>query len=430
MIAFELLVVLGLVLLNGFFAMSELAVVSARRARLQQLADSGRAGAKAALALQAEPTRFLSTVQVGITLIGVLAGAYSSATLAHLLAAALVDSGMAARLADTVALAVVVVAITYLSLVLGELVPKRLALGDAAGIASRVALPMRVLSLVGAPLVWILEGSTNAILRLLGIRTDQRAEVTEEEIRTLIAEGAEAGVLHRAEQDMIEGVMRLADRPVRAVMTPRVEVAWLDIEAPVEEVRDTIARSGHSRFLVGRGGLDELVGVVQTKDLAIALLRGQSTDLGPLVREPIIVPESTPVLRLLERFRTAPVHLAVVVDEYGSLEGIVTPRDILTAIAGALPEGLEEDNPDAVRRDDGSWLVDGRMGTDEVERTLGVAGIADDGSYTTLAGFMLARMGRLPKAGDWFRWEGHRFEVVDMDGRRIDKVLVVPPRRR
>jgi putative hemolysin len=427
MIWFELLVVIGLVLLNGFFAMSELAVVSARRARLQQLAEQGRRGARTALGLQEEPTRFLSTVQIGITLIGVLAGAYSGATLSEPLSATLVGAGVPPGTAGTLALVIVVVGITYLSLILGELVPKRLALADAAGIAIRVAGPLRWISRFGAPLVWVLQRSTELVLRSLGMKSEATAQITEEEIRALIAEGAESGVLHRVEREMIEGVMRVADRPARSIMTPRLEVDWLDATASPQAIRETIVRSGHSRFPVTHGRRDELVGVVQAKDVAVALLGGAPLDLTKLARPPLIVPENAPVLRVLDQFRAGAIHLALVVDEYGSFEGIITPTDVLIAIAGELPEGARTELPEAVQRDDGSWLVDGRMELHQVERLLELRGMTSDHDYTTLAGFVLWQLGRLPTPADHFQWRHHRFEVVDMDGRRIDKVLVVPP---
>jgi putative hemolysin len=427
MLWFEILVVLGLVALNGYFAMSELAVVSARRARLQAMADGGRRGARIALALQADPTRFLSTVQIGITLIGVLAGAYSGATLATVLSAWLLERGLSGATADALAIGIVVVVITYLSLIIGELVPKRLALADAAGIAARVAPPMRLLSRIGAPLVWLLERSTELALKVLGRSADTPAHVTEEEIKAMVAEGAQAGVLHEAEREMIEGVLRLADRPVRAIMTPRVDIAWLDVAAGAEAVRETMKASGHSRLPVCRGELDDVVGIVEAKDIAAALMQGERLDLEALARAPLIVPESTPVLRLIERFRASPIHMAVVLDEYGSVEGIATPADMLSAIAGAFPEGAES-LPEASRREDGSWLVDGRMDIHQVERVLGVSGMAEGHEFSTLAGFVLWRLRRVPKVAEELVWRGWRFEVVDMDGRRIDKILVVPPR--
>lgn len=426
MLWFEFFVVVGLVLLNGLFAMSELAVVSARRARLQSLADAGHRGARTAIELQADPTRFLSTVQVGITLIGVLAGAYSGATLAAVLGDRLAAWGLPSPTARALAIGLVVVAITYLSLIVGELVPKRLALADAAGIAARVAPPMRLLSRLGGPLIWLLEGSTELVLRAIGRGRETPAQVTEEEIKALVAEGAEVGVLHEAERDMIEGVLRLADRPVRAVMTPRVEVVWLAAAAGADEIRETLSRGGHSRLPVCRGALDDIVGIVHARDIALACMLDGPVELAELARQPLVVPEGTPVLRLLERFRASPAQMALVVDEYGSVEGIVTPADLLSAIAGAFPEAGREP-AEAVRRADGTWLVDGRMDIHQVERVLGVAGMAEGHAFSTLAGFILWQLRRVPKVAENLVWRGWRFEVVDMDGRRIDKVLAVPP---
>ncbi|HMR33711.1 MAG TPA: hemolysin family protein [Geminicoccaceae bacterium] len=426
MLWFEILVVIGLVVLNGLFAMSELAVVSARRARLQGLADAGNRGARTAIELQSDPTRFLSTVQVGITLIGVLAGAYSGATLAAVLGDHLTGWGLSSTTAHALAIGLVVVAITYLSLIIGELVPKRLALADAAGVAARVAPPMRLLSRLGGPLIWLLEGSTELVLRLLGRGGQPAAHVTEEEIKALVAEGAEVGVLHEAERDMIEGVLRLADRPVRAVMTPRVDVVWLDAAAGADEIREALSRRGHSRLPVCRGALDDIVGIVHARDIALAYMQDGPVKLAGLARQPLVVPEGTPVLRLIERFRATPAQMALVVDEYGSIEGIVTPADLLSAIAGAFPEG-GRDFAEAVRREDGSWLVDGRMDIHQVERVLGVTGMAEGHEFSTLAGFVLWGLRRVPKVAEELAWRGWRFEVVDMDGRRIDKVLAVPP---
>lgn len=421
----EIIIILALIILNGIFSMSEASIIASRKARLQQTAEKD-AGAKTALDLAEEPNRFLSTVQIGITLIGVLAGAYSGATLAAVLGAYLVDWGLSSGTANALAIGIVVVVITYLSLIIGELVPKRLALADAAGIASRVAPPMRLLSRIGGPLVWLLQGSTELVLRLLGQGGERSSHVTEEEIRAMVAEGAEAGVIKEAEREMIEGVMRLADRPVRAVMTPRIDVTWLDVDAAPDAVREALATSGHSRLPVCRGELDDVVGIAQAKDIAAMAMEGRPLDLEALARTPIIVPESTPVLRLIERFRTAPTHMALVLDEYGSVEGIVTPADLLSAIAGTFPEG-EQDLPEAARREDGSWLIDGRMDVHDVERALQLTDMAEGHEFSTLAGFVLWHLRRVPKVAEQLEWHGWRFEVVDMDGRRIDKILALPP---
>ena len=418
----ELLVIAILFVLNGFFAMSELAVMSSRRARLEHMADEHVRGARAALQLLEEPTRFLSTVQVGITLVGVFAGAFSGATLAGPLS----EAFPALRdYAYPAALAVVVVGITYLSLVIGELVPKRIAFNDPERIASLVAPVMGKLSVAGAPVVWLLGVSTGTLARLLRIPEKRQSTVTEEEVKRMIAEGTQTGVFHAAERDMIDGVLRLADRSVRSVMTPRVEVDWVDLDDPPETIRDEIAESGHSRYPAGRKGLDEIEGIVHTKHLLDQIARSGRFDVASSLRQPLVVHEATPVLRLLEMFRENPVHMAVVVDEYGVLEGIVTPTDILTAIAGELPEDLIDlQEESAVQRGDGSWLMDGMLGIHETERLLERKDMRVGEDFETLAGFVLAHLGHIPQTGEHFDWEGLRFEIVDMDGRRIDRLLV------
>lgn len=418
----DLAIVVGLILFNGFFAMSELAVVSARRGRLQHMADTGVPGARAALKLLDDPTGFLSTVQIGITLVGILAGAYSGATLAEPLAGVLSGAGWPTASAETAAFALVVVGITYLSLTIGELVPKRVALSHAERIAAMVAPPMVILSRVGAPIVWLLRLSSDLVMRLLRIAPARRAGVTEEEVRALIAEGAAAGVFEPAERELIEGVLRIADEPVRAIMVPRGEIVWLNADDPPEQIHERVLGHGHSRYLVARGRLDEVFGVVHTKDMLDQVQQTGRLDLAGIVREPVYVGDTMPVLALLDRFRTVPVHLAVVLDEHGSLEGLVTPMDILKGIAGHLPEHEGVEEPHAVQRGDGSWLLDGRMPVFSAERTLDLADM-DVGDYETLAGFVLHQLGHLPAIGESFVWNGWRFEVIDMDGRRIDRVL-------
>ena len=420
----ELLVVACLILLNVFFAKSELAMMSSRRARLEQMAEEGKRGARAAIRLIDEPTRFLSTVQVGITLVGVLAGAYSGATLAEPLGDSLID--VLGNYAYPASVAIVVAGITYLSLVVGELVPKRIALNNPEGIAARVAPFMSKLSVVGAPIVWLLRISTEALIKLLGVPERPESTVTEEEVKSMIAEGTRTGVFHTAERDMIDGVLRLADRSVRSVMTPRVEVVWIDLDDPPETIRTEIAESGHSRFPAGRRGLEEFDGVVHTKDLLDQLARTGAFDIAASLREPLVVHEGTPAMKLLDMFRENPVHMAIVVDEYGVVEGIVTPTDILVAIAGDLPEDMADLEQSAIRREDGSWLMDGMIGIDEAELLLDRKAMRGDEDFETLAGFVLARLGQIPQTGDHFTWDGLRFEIVDMDGRRIDRILVGP----
>ena len=428
MIVFELLVVVFLVLLNGFFAMSELALVSARKARLQSLAAAGDRKAAAALRLSNDPGRFLSTVQIGITLIGILAGAFSGATIADKLGDWFETFAALAGYGDALALAVVVIGLTYVSLILGELAPKQVALRNAEGVARAVAQPMRIMSAVVAPAVFLLQASTNAVLRLLGSRQEQGSRVTEEEIRMVIAEATRAGVVHAAEKDMITGVMRLADRPVRAIMTPRPDVVWLDLDEKPDIVRAKLAQAEFSRFPVARGRVEEVRGVVQTKDLLDRLLAGGKLDLRAAMKEAPVVHEGTPVLSVIEILRASPLHMALVVDEYGGLEGLVTATDILEAIIGELAAPDDADEQEAIRREDGSWLLDGGISIDRLKDLLGVRELPGEDEYETLAGFALHQLARIPSAGDHFEWRDVRFEVLDMDGRRIDKMLVsLPP---
>jgi putative hemolysin len=421
------LILVALVLVNGLFAMAELSLFSSRATRLRQLAQEGSRGARAALRLLDEPTRFLSTVQFYITLIGVLAGVYSGARFAEPLADWLARFGALAPVTqylDTTAYGIVVVGVTFLSLVIGELVPKRWALTNPEVNAARLAPLMEALALFSKPFVWVLQGSTELVSRLLGLRTTTNRAVSEEEIRSMIAEGAHTGIFHVAEHQMIEGVLRLPDRTVRSIMIPRGDVVWLDAADSRETVWNAVRTSGHSRYPVCRGQLDELVGVVMTGDLAEWLGNREAGELSGRVHAPLIVHESTRILRLLELFRESKMHFAVIVDEHGSIEGIVTPSDILTAIAGELPEAASEEPAEAVARDDSSWLVDGGMSIDDVERLLKGGNMRSGDDYTTLAGFVLAQLGHLPTTGESFRWRGLRFEVVDMDGRRIDKLLI------
>ncbi len=420
----EFLILLALLVVNGLFAMTELAVLSSRRTRLQQLSDEGSRGAREALALLDEPTRFLSTVQIGITLIGVLAGVYSGASFAGPLERWMETLGLFAGYAEPLAYGAVVVSVTYLSLVIGELVPKRWALGRPEAIATAVAPTMRWIATASAPIVWLLQRSTDLVLRILRLRKSTRSSISEEEIRAMIAEGTREGVFHREEHRMIEGVLRLADRNLRSIMMPRGDIQWLDTADSREAVWDTVRMNSHSRYLVCRGDIDELVGVVQIPDLLDWVRDPAGDSLEQRVTAPFVVQETTTILRLLELFRESAVHLAVVVDEHGSIEGIVTPSDVLTAIAGELPNIGGLDLPEAVRRQDGSWLLDGRLPIDEAERVLGRRDMGSGDDYTTIAGFVLAQIGRLPVTAETFRWKDLQFEIVDMDGVRIDKLLV------
>ena len=421
----EVLVIILLILLNAFFAMSEMALVSSRRARLQQMAEEKRSkGARAALELSENPGNFLSTVQVGITLIGIVAGAYGGATLAERLGLILdAEVSWIAPYGQQVAFAIVVALITYFSLIVGELVPKRMALVNAERIAATVAGPMGVLSRVAMPLVWLLGVSTGGLMKLLRLPTAREQTVTEEEVKSLIKEGTQTGVFEPAERKMIEGVFRLSDRTARSIMTPRPDLVWLDLDDPSDVIAREIQASGYSRFLVCRGDVDEVQGIVSSKALLDQALQGQPFNLRAAMVKPLVVHDGTPVLRLLELFKQATVHMAVVVDEYGSVEGIATVTDIMEAIAGEMPEP-GQDSDSAVQREDGSWLVDGMTPIEEVEVLVGVKGLKGEGDFHTIAGFMLDHLGHVPTAAEHFHWGGMRFEVVDMDGRRIDKVLI------
>ena len=419
----EILVVLALVVLNGYFAMSELAIVSARPARLEALARKGVRGARLALALARDPGRMLSTVQIGITLVGIVAGAFGGAALAGPLAGLLAGLPVVGPFSAELAYVLVVLAITYLSLVIGELVPKRLALRGPERIAALVAPVIDLLSRISTPAVWLLETSSHLVLRLLGSEALPRDSVTEDEVRMLIAEATRTGVFHKVEQEMIGRVLRLADRPVRAIMTPRVELVWLDVEDEPAKVARTIRESGHSRFVVAKGSLDDVLGVVHVRRLLDACLAGQPFDLRAALRPMLVVHDSMPVLRALEALRQARVSMALVVDEYGEVEGVVTVEDVLEAVVGDMPERRLGEEPAIVEREDGSLLMDGMLAIDEVKLALGFETLPDEKTYHTLAGFILAQLGRVPEEGQSVAYGGWRFEVVDMDGRRIDKVL-------
>ena len=420
----EILIVLALVLLNGFFAMSEIAVVSARPTRLESLARKGGRAARLALELARDPGRMLSTVQIGITLVGIVAGAFGGARIAEPLAAALARVPSLAPFSEEIAYTLVVAAITYLSLIIGELVPKQFALRAPERIAATVAPTVDLISRLATPAVWLLETSSRLVLRLLGSEAAPRESVTEEEVRMLIAEGTRAGVFDRQEQEMIGRVLRLADRPVRAIMTPRVELVWLDVEDPPDRIAQIIRESGHSRFVVGKGSLDDVLGVVHVRGLLDACLAGRQLDLPTAVRPMPVVPDTMRVTRALEALRQARVSMALVVDEYGEVEGVVTAEDVLEAVVGDMPERRLDEEGAIVHRGDGSMLMDGMLAIDEVKLALGLDSLPDEESYHTLAGFILGQLGRVPAEGETAVYAGWRFEVVDMDAKRIDKVLV------
>jgi len=422
----EILLILLLILLNGFFAMSEMALVSARRVRLQQQAEEGKKGARSALELTETPNRFLSTVQVGITLIGILAGALGGATLAGDLATWLARWPALAPYSHALALTIVVLITTYFSLVLGELIPKRLALYYPERIASAVAAPMQVLARLTAPIVHLLSASTEAGLRLLGVHPLHEPEITEEDIRGLIEQGAQEGVFESSEQHMVEEVFRLGDRTVDSIMTPRTEIEWIDLEESPSEILEQVLNSRHTRFPVAQGSLDNVLGVISARDLLAQALRGEPFNPHPLIQPPLFVPDSMSVLKALEALKAAGAQVALVMDEYGGVLGMITHYDVFKAIVGELGTPGERSEPTAVQREDGSWLMDGLLPVERVKEILDVETLPDEErvGYQTLAGFVLSQLGVIPTAGQFFEWNGWRFEVVDMDGRRIDKVLV------
>jgi putative hemolysin len=429
-LSLELGILMLLLLVNGGLAMAEMAIVSARRTRLQQRADAGDVRAQAALTLASDPNRFLSTVQIGITLVGILAGAFGGATLAETLAARLDRAGVAPRYSEAVAVGLVVLSITYLSLVVGELVPKRLALQHPEAIATRVARPMRGLSLLAAPAVAVLSASTTGVLRLLRVPAHAPAPATEEDITALLRESTAAGVFEAVEQELVTSVFRLADRRVGELMTPRPSVVWLDADDPFAVNWQAMAASPHTLFPLCRGDLDAIVGIVSVKDVAARLVAGEAVDLAALAREALFVPETGPALPALERFRQAGCELAVVVDEYGGTAGLLTLTDVLEALVGDLPLAGEPNDPQMVQRADGSWLFDGLLPVEEMKEALGLDQLPQEDEYQTLAGFVMLQLGRIPAPADAFVWDQYRFEVVDMDGNRVDKVLVAPHHQR
>jgi len=420
---FDLCIILALVLLNGVFSMSELAIVSSRRARLQAMVKDGRSSAQTALDLAAEPGRFLSTVQIGITLIGILAGAYSGARLGGPVGERLALVGVEPSLAQTLGFALVIVLTTYASLVIGELVPKQLALRSPERVAVVVALPMRWLATFTAPLVWLMDRTSALIFRLLRMSRKPQSRVTAEELHMLVAEATKSGVIEESERAIISGVVRLADRPVREVMTPRTGVDWIEASSSPNEIREALLATPHTRLPVAEESIDEIIGVVQARDIVSALFEGRSLDLHQLMREAPIVPDQVDAMDALEALRESDVPMALVHDEYGHFEGIMTPLDLLIAIAGEFVSDQETGtDPTFVERADGSWLFSGSLAADTMAEKLGVD-LTEDRDYATVAGFALSVLKRLPTTGEVFETDKWRFEVVDMDGRKIDKLL-------
>lgn len=427
-ITLEVLILLLLIILNGFLAMSELAVVSARRPRLQQLADAGDRRAQIALETASAPGEFLSTVQIGITLVGIFAGAFGGATVARWLATYVALVPGIGGSAEPISVALVVVVITYLSLVIGELTPKHLALRDAEQVALRVAPLFRRLTETAAPVVRLLDRSTEVVLRLLRVPAASEPTITEEEVRLMLAQATQQGIFEPQEQEIVGQVFRLADRRVDVLMVPRTEMIWLDLNASPQEVLEQVVAGGRSRYPVAEGRPDRVVGIVLAKDILAQHVRGETPNLRTIMRPALFIPSNLPALRLVERFKQTHSKMAVVIDEYGGVEGLVTVDDILGELVGDIPEPGETIEPPLVQRPDGSWLVDGLFPIDELRERFDVAEVPGDAEeyYSTLGGLVMAKLGRVPMSGDAVEWAGYRLEVVDMDGRRVDKVLLTP----
>ena len=425
----ELLLLPLLILINGVFALSEIAVLSAREARLRALADQGRPGAGSALGLKRNPTVFLSTIQIGITMVGILSGAIGETALVEPLGRWLSTVPVLAPHADLLALAVVVIGLTWVSVVVGELVPKQLGLLQPERAATLVARPMRSLARIGRPLVWLLSTSSGLILRLIGAHRRPETGISDEEIRLLMAQGAEAGVFHRSEQVLVANVLRLDQQPVKAIMTHRKDIYTLDLNRSQEEQRETLGRFPYSRIIACRGGLDEVAGLLRTADLLPAALADAPLEIGRHLRPPLYLPEYLTTTQLLENFRKAQLQCALIVDEYGDIQGFVTLTDVLTAIVGEVPTARGTDDREIVRREDGSWLVDGGVAIERVRLLLALRRDLPGErarAYHTLGGFVIHVLGRIPQEAEYFEEQGFRFEVVDMDSTRIDRILITP----
>lgn len=430
-IAIELLIIALLILANGFLAMAELAIVSARKARLQQRAEEGDRGAQTVLQLKEQPTPFLSTVQIGITLIGICAGAFAGATIAEELGAKLQSVAPIAPYAEAVSVLLVVVCITYLSLIIGELAPKRLAIDHAEAIACFVARPMLFLSQLGSPLVRLLTASTDCLLQTFGARPSEESPVSEEEIKVLIEEGTKAGVFMPSEEEMLQEVLRLADRKVNEVMTPRKQIVWLDASQSIAEIVQKVVSDLHTNYPVAYGSLDKVVSIVNAKELLIRRLSGQPVELAELVQRHLVVPENQSILAVLETFKQQQKHVALVSDEYGAILGLVTVNDILEAIVGEIPAPGELSDVHATRRDNGSWLLNGMTPVGEFKELFSIKELPgeESGEYHTLGGFVMHQLEHVPSEAESFTFSNLRFEIVDMDRYRVDKVLIsaVPP---
>jgi putative hemolysin len=425
--AINLIIVFLLILLNGMFVMSEMAIVSARKVRLQQSANQGNRQARAALKLASHPNSLIAVSQVGITLIAIISGAFGEKTLSGLLHDPIHHLPGLANYSEQIAFLLSVMIITYLTIILGELVPKRLALNAPETIASSMAQPMALLVKVASPIVYLLSTSTEIVLKLMGIRPSDEPQVTEEEIRVMIEQGTEAGMFEQAEEDIMKRVFQLGDRRVSSIMTPRPDIVWLDLEDSETENRQVLHEESHARFPICRDGLDTILGITQVYDLLRDSMDGQPLDLTSKMQPPLFVPESTRALKVLEQFKQTGQQMAFVVDEYGVIQGLVTLTDILQALVGDLPSAGEVAEPQSVQREDGSWLLDGMLPIYQFKELLDIEKDLPGeqrGSYQTLGGFVVTHLGKIPAAADHFIWGSYRFEVMDMDGNRVDKVLV------
>jgi putative hemolysin len=426
-VGFDLFLIAILVLGNGLFAMTEIAVVSARKARLQQWANEGNHRAQNALNLANSPNRFLATVQVLITLITLLTGAAAGSTIAKRFGESISGLPFIGHYSENIAITMVVVGVGFLQVIFGELVPKTVALNHAEKIASLVAWPMQMVSRLAYPVVSLLGFITDTVLRIMGSKPSSEPPVTGDEINVMIAQGTEAGVFQESQQDMVESVIEMNERRINSIMTPRPDIVWLDVEAPFEENREKILGSSYSRFPVCRGGLDEVLGVIHTKDMLADCISGKPIDLQGHSRKALTIPETIPVLKSLESFKESGIHIALVIDEYGSLQGLVTLNDIMESIVGDIDShDQKEERPGAVKREDGSWLVDGMQPIEDFKELMEIDHLPeeDTDTYQTLGGFVMMKLGRIPKAGEHFRQDDVRYEVMDMDGNRVDKVLV------
>jgi putative hemolysin len=426
-VAIELLFIVVLLIANAVFAMSEAAVISARKPRLHQRALEGDSKAQTALDLANNPNDFLATVQIGITLVGILAGAFGGATISQELELVLARITPLEPYSEALSLVLVVIAITYFSLIIGELVPKSIALNNPERIATAIARPMRLLARFSSPVVYLLSQSTNFVLRVIGIKPSQEPLVTEEEIKVMINQATQTGTFKAVESQMVGQVFRIGDLRAAALMTPRTEIVWLDINDSAEEIRRKIAEGGFSRFPVADGSLDKIAGIVRTKDLLVRQLAGEGLDLRACMQKPLFVPETTSVLKIIEQLRQNRIHIALVIDEYGGIQGLVTMNKVLEEIIrdDLGSHGSEDNAPQIVRREDGSWLLDGMLPVDRLRDLLDLETLEEEKGYQTLGGFVMAHIDRVPVEGDHFEVEGVRFEIVDMDGYRVDKVLAM-----